>query len=90
MDKGKGPLRGRRAEVFSAACREGSLAAAARSAGMSHRAALRAVKDLEGELGEDLFLRMRGGVLPTAAGERLYRELSGVRPPRGKGRAWDA
>lgn len=68
-------LRGRRAEVFSAACKEGSLAAAARSVGIPHRAALRVVKELEDDLGEELFLRMKGGVVPTAAGAELCRAL---------------
>lgn len=90
MDGRRPPSRGRRAEVFSAACREGSLAAAARSLGIEHRDALRAVKELEDDMGEELFLRMRGGVVPTAAGAELYRELSGRPAPGGEERPWDA
>lgn len=87
------PTRGRQAGLFVAACESGSPAAAARKLGIEHRTALRLVKELECELDEELFLRMKQGVLPTAADTVLYRALTET-PSAGAGeseeKAWRA
>ena len=67
--------------MFAAACRLGSVAAAAREEGLSHRAALRLVRELEDEEGGELFLRMPWGVLPTALGRDLFGSLAGEEGP---------
>lgn len=63
--------------MFAAACRMGSVAAAAREEGLSRRAALRLVRELEDEEGGELFLRTQWGVLPTALGRGLLGSLEG-------------
>jgi DNA-binding transcriptional LysR family regulator len=61
----------RRLEVLAAAVRERSLAAAARSLGITPSAASQALAALEAQVGVPLLERRARGVVPTAAGERL-------------------
>lgn len=61
----------KRLAVFAAACEKGSIAEAARCLGVSYQSALRRVRDLEEELGGDLFVRAPWGVVPTALGQDL-------------------
>ena len=61
----------RRLEVLAAAVRERSLAAAARSLGITPSAASQAIAALEVQAGTPLLVRRSRGVVPTAAGERL-------------------
>jgi DNA-binding transcriptional LysR family regulator len=61
----------RRLEVLAAAIREGSLAAAARSLGLTPGAASQAVSALEAQTGTTLLDRLPRGIRPTPAGERL-------------------
>ena len=61
----------RRLEVLAAAVRERSLAAAARSLGITPSAASQAIAALEAQAGTPLLVRRARGVVPTAAGERL-------------------
>lgn len=59
----------KRLAVFAAAYEQGSIAAAARRLGISYQGALRRMRDLEDELGGDLFVRTPWGVVPTALGQ---------------------
>jgi len=61
----------RRLEVLAAAVRERSLAAAAKSLGITPSAASQAIAALEVQAGTPLLVRRARGVVPTAAGERL-------------------
>lgn len=61
----------RRLEVLAAAVREGSLAAAARTLGITPGAASQALAALEAQAGVALLDRLPRGVRPTPAGERL-------------------
>jgi len=61
----------RRLEVLAAAVRERSLAAAARSLGITPSAASQAIAALEVQAGTLLLVRRTRGVVPTPAGERL-------------------
>jgi len=61
----------RRLEVLAAAVRERSLAAAARSLGITPSAASQAIAALEVQAGTPLLVRRTRGVVPTPAGERL-------------------
>ena len=86
----------RRLEVLAAAVRERSLAAAAKSLGITPSAASQAISALEAQAGTPLLVRRARGVAPTAAGERLAlraeamlaqleaaeRELAGPHPGR--------
>ncbi|MGZ4723130.1 MAG: LysR family transcriptional regulator [Ilumatobacteraceae bacterium] len=61
----------RRLEVLAAAVRERSLAAAARSLGITPSAASQAISALERQIGSPLLHRRARGVEPTPVGERL-------------------
>jgi LysR family carnitine catabolism transcriptional activator len=61
----------RHLEQFVAVCRGGSMAAAAEEMHVSQPALSQAIKQLERELGCDLFQRLPRGVRLTAAGEAL-------------------
>jgi DNA-binding transcriptional LysR family regulator len=61
----------RRLEVLAAATREGSLAGAARSLGLTPGAASQAIQALEAQTGVALLERLPRGVRATPSGERL-------------------
>ena len=61
----------RRLEILAAAVRERSIAAAARSLGITPSAASQALGALEAQAGVRLLERRGRGVVPTTAGERL-------------------
>lgn len=67
----EGEMRDERMAVFAAAYEKGSIAAAARCLGIPYQGALRRVRDLEGELGGDLFVRAPWGVVPTPLGQEV-------------------
>lgn len=61
----------RQLEYYVAIVREGSLSRAARVLHVSQPALTKQIQSLEHEFGVDLLVRLRDGVRPTAAGERL-------------------
>jgi DNA-binding transcriptional LysR family regulator len=63
---------------FLLACEERSITRAARRAHLTQPAMSAAVGRLEDELGAELFVRERGGVVPTAAGEALIPRAKAV------------
>lgn len=65
-------------DVLALALERGSVAAAARELGISHQSAMRRIRGLEEEVGEDLFIRAPWGVLPTARGQALYDAIFGA------------
>ena len=51
--------------VFEAIMRHGSVSQAAQSLGLTHPAASNALTRLRGQLGDQLFVRSKNGMLPT-------------------------
>jgi DNA-binding transcriptional LysR family regulator len=68
----------RRLEVLAAAVQHRSLAAAARSLGITPSAASQAIAALEAQAGTTLLQRRARGVVPTPAGERLALQAEAV------------
>ncbi len=62
---------GRRLAIFLAVVHDGGFTAAADALGMSQPAVSQAIKELEADLGADLFHRLGRGVRLTAAGQAL-------------------
>lgn len=60
-----------RQRAFRAVLQEGSLSGAARRLGVALATVRRRVELLEGQLGTPLFVRAPGGLIPTAAAQRL-------------------
>jgi DNA-binding transcriptional LysR family regulator len=74
----KRPLNLRQIEAFKAVIEHGSVSRAAQSLFVSQPAVSKLLTYLEEETGLDLFERMRGKLLPTRHGVRLYEEIERV------------